>query len=453
MTLSPREFVEAPAREWRSHSEYQESGVDWIGRVPTAWCTKPLKDIITFVSRGNSPDYVEYSSIPVINQACIRWDGLHLENVKYQKDTDVNGWKGLLRKGDLAMNSTGTGTLGRVAACDINGPYLADSHVTIIRVVPKSYSAGYLLYLISTPLYQGYIYSALVSGSTNQIELSREGLRSTPLISPPLDEQRAIAAFLDRETQKIDDLVARRERLIGLLEEKRTALISRAVTKGLDPDVPMKDSGVEWIGLVPKHWRVMKVKRLCQVRRGASPRPIDDQVYFDEDGEYAWVRISDVTASRKYLRTTKQRLSLLGQSKSVALEPGELFVSIAGSVGKPIITSIKCCIHDGFVYFVRLLQNREYLYYVFSGGEVYKGLGKLGTQLNLNTETIGGIKVPVPPENEQREIVALIESKSSKIDALVRKIHEHIDKLREYRTALISAAVTGKIDVREEEAT
>lgn len=186
------------------------------------------------------------------------------------------------------------------------------------------------------------------------------------------------------------------------------------------------------------------------MRRGASPRPIDDPIYFDDDGEYAWVRISDVTASKKYLRTTEQKLSPLGQSKSVALDPGELFVSIAGSVGKPIITSIKCCIHDGFVYFVRLTQNREYLYYVFSSGEVYKGLGKLGTQLNLNTETIGDIKIPVPPENEQSEIVAFIDSENSKIDALLGKVREHIEKLREYRTALISAAVTGKIDVREE---
>src|SRR5205807_6899812 len=139
------------------------------------------------------------------------------------------------------------------------------------------------------------------------------------------------------------------------------------------------------------------IKRLCQVKRGASPRPIDDPIYFDDEGEYAWVRISDVTASDKYLQKTEQKLSLLGQSKSICLEPGQLFLSIAGTVGKPIITQIKCCIHDGFVYFTSLHHNREYLFYVFSGGELYKGLGKLGTQLNLNTDTIGDIRIPVPP--------------------------------------------------------
>ena len=147
-----------------------------------------------------------------------------------------------------------------------------------------------------------------------------------------------------------------------------------------------KDSGVEWLGEVPEEWEVKKCKQLSLIKRGASPRPIDDPSFFDDDGAYSWVRISDVTASNKYLETSEQRLSELGKSKSIALEPGELFVSICATVGKPIITNIKCCIHDGFVYFPYLKENREYLFYIFSGGELYKGLGKQGTQLNLNIE-------------------------------------------------------------------
>ena len=137
---------------------------------------------------------------------------------------------------------------------------------------------------------------------------------------------------------------------------------------------------VEWLGDVPKQWTSMKIKRLCQVKRGASPRPIDDPIYFDENGEYAWVRISDVTASEKYLRTTEEKLSQLGNSKSVRLEPGRLFLSIAASIGKPIITKIKCCIHDGFVYFVGLKQDPEYWYYLFKSEQLFCGLGKMGTR-------------------------------------------------------------------------
>ena len=155
-----------------------------------------------------------------------------------------------------------------------------------------------------------------------------------------------------------------------------------------------------------------------------------------------------MTASERYLEQTTQRLSDLGKSKSVALEPGELFVSIAATVGKPIITKIRCCIHDGFVYFVGLREDRDYLYYLFSCGEPYKGLGKLGTQLNLNTDTIGDIYFPRPSGAEQRAIVRFLDQEIEKIDGLVERVRDAIERLRELRTALISAAVTGKIDVR-----
>ncbi|MFZ2171809.1 MAG: hypothetical protein WAW61_19485, partial [Methylococcaceae bacterium] len=139
----------------------------------------------------------------------------------------------------------------------------------------------------------------------------------------------------------------------------------------------MKDSGIDWLGQVPEHWHVLSIKRLTPVFRGASPRPIQDPKYFDDEGEYAWVRIADVTANNHYLESTTQRLSELGESLSVPLDTGRLFLSIAGSVGKPMITGIKCCIHDGFVYFPYLEEHPEFLYYIFLSGQPYLGLGKL----------------------------------------------------------------------------
>ena len=207
-----------------------------------------------------------------------------------------------------------------------------------------------------------------------------------------------------------------------------------------------RDSDVEWLGEIPAHWDVKKIKRLCLVRRGASPRPIDDPIYFDDEGEYAWVRIADVTASERYLECTTQRLSPLGKSKSVALEPGELFLSIAATVGKPVITRIKCCIHDGFVYFVELHENREFLYFLFSCGEPYKGLGKLGTQLNLNTDTIGDIYLPRPSGAEQETIVLFLDRETARIDTLVAKRERLIELLQEQRTALITRAITKGLD-------
>lgn len=209
----------------------------------------------------------------------------------------------------------------------------------------------------------------------------------------------------------------------------------------------MKDSGVEWIGQVPRHWEVRKIRTLSIVKRGASPRPIEDPKYFDENGEYAWVRIADVSSSERYLEETTQKLSKLGASLSIKREPGDIFISIAGTVGKPIITHIKCCIHDGFVWFPYLKQNTEFLYYIFMSGQPYLGLGKMGTQLNLNTETIGDIKVPIPGLQEQQNIVKFLDEECTKIDAQISKANRHIELLEELKQSIITEAVTGKIKV------
>lgn len=203
-----------------------------------------------------------------------------------------------------------------------------------------------------------------------------------------------------------------------------------------------KPSRVDWLGEVPVHWTVKAIKWESPVLRGASPRPIDDPVYFDDDGEYAWVRISDVTEAGTYLESTEQKLSDIGARLSVKLKPGNLFLSIAGSVGKPCITRIKCCIHDGFVYFPRWKADPKFLYYLFASGEPYKGLGKMGTQLNLNTDTVGSIVIGLPDAKEQETIVRFLDAKTAQIDALVAQKRQLIDKLKEKRQALIARTVT-----------
>lgn len=203
-----------------------------------------------------------------------------------------------------------------------------------------------------------------------------------------------------------------------------------------------KDSGVEWLGDVPNEWSVIAIKRLSRVKRGASPRPIDDPKYFDDQGTYSWVRISDVTASDVYLYTTEQTLSALGSSLSVKLHPGDLFLSIAATVGKPCIAAIDCCIHDGFVFFPDLKINTKFLYYLFSAGEAYKGLGKMGTQLNLNTDTVGDIKIGIGTNVEIENIVAFLDYETARIDQLIAKQQQLIELLKEKRQAVISHAVT-----------
>lgn len=206
------------------------------------------------------------------------------------------------------------------------------------------------------------------------------------------------------------------------------------------------NSKVGWLGKVPEHWKVCSLKRLTPVFRGASPRPIEDPKYFDDEGEYSWVRIADVTANSHYLTNTTQKLSEIGKSFSVPLEPGELFLSIAGSVGKPMISKIKCCIHDGFVYFPYYDGNVEFLYYIFESGQPYLGLGKLGTQLNLNTDTVGNIKMAFPPREEQDKIVAFLDYKTYQIDQLIEKKEALIERLKEKLIAVTNKAISKGVD-------
>jgi len=270
------------------------------------------------------------------------------------------------------------------------------------------------------------------------------------VFSPPIEEQKLISRYLDKKTSQIDSLVEKIQTKIKLLKEQRTSLINHYVTKGLDSNVEMKDSGVEWIGEIPKHWTIKKIKHISQVKRGSSPRPIDDLRYFDEDGRYSWVRIADVSASGKYLERTTEKLSELGSSLSTKMKPGDLFLSIAGTVGKPIITKIECCIHDGFVWFDGLDINNDYLYYLFLVGSCFQGLGKMGTQLNLNTDTVGDVQITFPSKKEQEKVVLHLEDDLGKMDQLIHFEQQKRHKLNEYRQSLISSVVTGKVRITED---
>jgi type I restriction enzyme S subunit len=427
--------------------------LNWLSSAPSHWKVEKLKYCssinLSNVDKKSNDDEI---NVLLCNYVDVYKNQVIDENINFMpataKQEQINNYE--LKKDDVLL------TKDSETPDDIAVPswvlkdlsrVLCGYHLALIQTHKDKIFGKYLAYLFESNGVQDYFY-ARANGVT-RFSLSKDTIRSLEIFLPPLNEQQSIIDFLDDQTSKIDSLIANKKKLIDLLEEQRQAIITEDVTKGLDPNVKMQDSGVEWIGEIPEHWRVMKIKRLTKIGRGASPRPIDDPKYFDENGEYAWVRISDVTRSGMYLKSTEQRLSNIGANLSVKLQPGSLFLSIAASVGKPCITSIKCCIHDGFVYFLNYKENIKFLYYIFDSGEPYKGLGKLGTQLNLNRDTVGMIAIPVPPLSEQDKIVECIDKHVESLNTLMNSINEQIIKLQEYRQSLIYEAVTGKIDVRD----
>ena len=430
----------------RPYPTYIPSGTPWLGEVPEHWEVTRLKAVGRIRYGLGQPPRESPTGLPLIRATNVnRGRIVEKDLLRIDPENVPIGRDAILREKEIIVVRSGA--------------YTADS-----AIVPKHYAgsvAGYDMVLTVTKAIPEFIAAALlasylrddqlvlVSTRAAQPHLNAEELGTSVILIPPPEEQAAIVRFLDHADQRIRAYVSAKERLIALLEEERQALIHQAVTRGLDPNVRLKPSGVEWIGDVPEHWEVRRVKTLSKVKRGSSPRPIDDPKYFDLTGEYAWVRIADVTASNHYLEETTQKLSALGQSLSVRLEPGSLFLSIAGSVGKPIITRIKCCIHDGFVYFPDLKDNEEYLYQILSTPSPFFGLGKYGTQLNLNTDTVGGIQVAWPPLWERNHITEFLHDASLKFDEGVAGIRNQIDLMTGYRTRLIADVVTGQLDVRE----
>lgn len=411
----------------KRYEKYKDSGIAWIGEIPEHWevikmrflCSFKTgdKDTINKEDDGKYPFYVRSPKIERINT--FTYDG-----------------EAVLMAGD------GVGA-GKVIHY-VNGKF--DYHQRVYNFHKIKKVQPYLLYLF---LQSFFSYKIEEGGAKNTVDSVRlPMIKDFPIVIPTSIEQEQIAKYLDWKCGEVDRIVEVRERQLKLLVELRTSVISRAVTHGLNPNTPLKNSGIDWIGQIPEHWEVRRIKSFCIVKRGASPRPIDDEKYFDDNGEFAWVRIADASASEKYLLSTTQKLSSLGASLSVKRFPDDIFLSIAGTVGKAIITKIKCCIHDGFVWFKNLNYNSELLYYIFESGQPYLGLGKMGTQLNLNTDTVGNISIPYMSNDEQQQIADYLDKKTAEIDSTINKCKVQIDKLKEYRQALITEVVTGKIDVR-----
>ena len=419
---------------------YKHSGIPWLGDLPEHWevrrggwifrkMDRPVRDVDEVVT-------------------CFRDGTVTLRKNRrtegFTESLQEIGYQGV-RKGDLVIHQMDA-FAGAIGVSDSDGKGTPVYSVCY----PTQHANPFYYALIVREMARSQWILALAKGireRSTDFRYSEFSNQTLPL--PPLFEQQAIVKYLNHADRRIRRYVTAKQKLIALLEEEKQAVVNRAVTCGLDPNVRLKPSGVEWLGDVPEHWEVRRVKSLSLVKRGASPRPIADPMYFEDDGEYAWVRILDVTASSHYLERTTQRLSRRGQSLSVELQPGALFLSIAGSVGKPIITKVKCCIHDGFVYFPQFRGNAEFLYRVFSCGAPFARLGKLGTQLNLNTDTVGSICLGWPALPEQAAIVEYLDKATAGIDAAIARARSQIELLEEYRTRLIADVVTGNLDVRE----
>ncbi|WP_289000115.1 restriction endonuclease subunit S [uncultured Psychrobacter sp.] len=285
-------------------------------------------------------------------------------------------------------------------------------------------------------------------GSTMQ-HLTTDKFGSFDVPLPPISEQHLITNFLNYETAQIDTLIEKQQTLIQLLKEKRQAVISHAVTKGLNPDAPMKDSGVEWLGEVPEHWDVKSYRHASKIYRGKfGHRPRNDPAFYD--GDYPFIQTGDVARAGKIITSYSQTLNEKGKSVSQLFPAGTLMMAIAANIGDTAILGFEAYAPDSVVGFKPYKGiDVEFLRYSFLAAlPAFEQTSTQSTQANLNVDRIGTVKGAFPSHGEQKKIVIYLDNMLEHYRAIEVKANEQIKLMQERRTALISAAVTGKIDVR-----
>lgn len=426
------------------YSEYCESGAGWLGELPSHWQLRRISAL--YDARNEKVSDQDYPPLSVTMQGIVP----QLETAAKTQDGDN---RKLVRTGDFVINSRSD----RRGACGISA---YDGSVTLISNVlaPKdrnAMSTRYYSYLFRSEGFADEFYRQGTGIVDDLWSTNWSRMKNILVARPPLAEQESIADYLDAKTAEIDALVADCEREVGLLQEYRKAVISEAVTKGLDPDAPMKDSGIEWIGEIPANWNMMQLGRLCvRIFDGPFGSNLKSNDYVDEGIRV--VRLENL----KYLQFDATKESFVTPEKYESIKqhtvyPEDLIVATF------IIDSVKACRLPKDVEFavnkadclgVRTGDDIEtdFLKYYLSSCQVFEylvGLTHGSTRQRINTTQLKTLLTLLPPIRIQQEIVAYLDGLCAEIDSLIETKQSMADKLREYRRSLISEAVTGKFKV------
>jgi len=422
------------------YPKYKDSGVEWIGEVPEGWEVKKLK-YSDKVIMGQSPSSDDYNDLNVgfpFLQGNADFTSLY-PNPRIWCETA----KKYAEKNDVLLS--------------VRAP------IGAVNIADQKYGIGRGLCAIrsiqSLPVLLFYFALSLNS------ELKRIGTGSTYTAISVVDvenifipnisstEQKSIAAYLDHKTAQIDDLISKKQKLIELLKEERSAIINQAVTKGLNPDVPMKDSGIEWIWEIPAHWEVKRLKYIARITLGKMLTNVDKGGYHYRP----YLRAQNINWEKVNVEDVKKMWFSKDELHQYRLNKNDLLVSEGGEVGRTSMwdEEIEECYIQNSVHKVTMKPTNDpffflYAFCLFGEKGVFESVASRISIAHLTKEKLKETVFPVPPNDEQERISKFISAETTKIDQTISKIKKQIDLLKEFRTSLISEAVTGKIDVRNE---
>jgi len=433
------------------YPKYKDSGVDWLGEVPEHWSVLPLKRIVANpITDGphETPQFVG-DGVPFVSAEAVSSGRIDFSKIRACISLEDNArysQKYSPKLHDIYMVKSGA-TTGITAIVEDRTDFNIWSPLAAIRCGEKAVPHFVLNFMRSRNFLEAITLNWSFGTQQNIGMGVIENLRCT---IPPKREQFEIAAFLIQETAKIDALVAEQRRLMELLKEKRQAVISHAVTKGLNPAAPMKPSGSEWLGNVPAHWRIAKLSQLTnRIGDGLHGTP----EYVDES-EFRFVNGNNLNDGRVVFTDTTRCVSEIEYNRHrVGLDETTLLLSINGTVGNLALFQGEMIMLGKSAAYVNCNEflRRDHLYWYLQSTPIrcYFDLAVTGTTIsNLSLEAIRQLTVALPPSEEQSLIVAYLQAQAGRYGELVAESQRAIDLLQERRTALISAAVTGQIDVR-----
>jgi type I restriction enzyme S subunit len=410
-----------------AYPTYKDSGVEWLGVVPEHWGVSPLKWLVEQVT-----DKATTSDFQVGLENIEGWTGRFIET-----DTEFAGDGIAFRQEDILFGKLRP-YLAKVWLAGKSGQAVGDFFVLRPRAVNSEFLHKYIL----TPTVIEDLNASTIGAKMPRV--GWEDMAALAVTLPPHKEQTQIARFLDHETARIDALIAEQQRLIELLKEKRQAVISHAVTKGLDPTVPMKDSGVEWLGEVPAHWVVSRAKLVSDIFVPQRNKPELN----DSEG-IPWVTMEDMNGG--YISATNLRVTEFAadEAGSKVLKKGAVIASCVGRFGIVAINAVDVVINQQLQAFEPRKIKAEYLRSIVSlSKEYFELIGTAATLVYVNQQGFENLPVLIPSACEQESICLYVDEANARFDALLSQSFESIRLLQERRAALISAAVTGKIDVR-----
>lgn len=437
--------------KYQTYDEYKDSGVEWIGRIPKEWELWKLTHAYDEIGSGTTPPSGSEEwyggGVPWITTGELR----ETEIISTAKSVTEDALKKIptLRKypkGSIAIAMYGA-TIGRLG---ILGVEATTNQACCVLTKSNVVHNKYLYYWLQA-FKQDIVNLASGGGQPN---INQEVVASLKISSPEISCQSKIANFLDHETAKIDTLIEKQQQLIKLLKEKRQAVISHAVTKGLNPNAPMRDSGVEWFDQLPEHWKVGKLGYYANISNGATPSR--ENPAFWEGGNIGWLNSSKVNDVR--ITEAEQFItpSALSQTSVQPVTSEDLVMAITGegqTRGRVAIclTSATINQHLAAISIIDRALNFEFLFYFLTSQYErirHESSGAGSTKGAITCGDIVSFPLTVPPEKEQRAIVGYVTEVEGKFESLIKLANDQVDLLQERRSALISAAVTGKIDVR-----